>query len=74
MAKVGAEATYEEFLKGEDGTIRLEMDSNGRLTGKEETVESKMGDSVVLTIDYNLQQKAEEVLEKYIKKIWRMLK
>ena len=45
------------------------MDSKGRITGSEEVQESKMGDSVVLTIDLDLQRKAEEVLEKYINKI-----
>lgn len=69
IGKSGIEATFEELLRGEDGRMKLEMDSDGRVTSKEEIVESKMGDSVVLTIDYDLQKKAEEVLEKYINKI-----
>ncbi len=69
IGKSGIEATFEEFLKGTDGIERLEMDSEGRLTGKEETKESKMGNNVILTIDLDLQKKAEEVLEKYINKI-----
>lgn len=69
IGKSGIEATFEEFLRGEDGKSRLEMDSKGRITGSEEVLESKMGDSVVLTIDLDLQKKSEEVLEKYIKQI-----
>ena len=69
IGKSGVESTFEEFLRGEDGKSRLEMDSKGRITGSEEVLESKMGDSIVLTIDLDLQRKAEEVLEKYIQKI-----
>lgn len=69
VGKSGIEATFEDFLRGKDGVLRLEMDSEGRVTDKEETVESEMGSSVILTIDLDLQTKAEEVLEKYIKKI-----
>lgn len=69
IGKAGIEATLEEYLRGKDGIVRLEMDSDGRVTSKEEVEESKMGDSVVLTIDLDLQKKAEEVLAKYIEKI-----
>ena len=69
IGKGGIEATFEEFLRGEDGKSRLEMDSKGRITEEETVKESKMGDSVVLTIDLDLQKKAEEVLEKYINQI-----
>ncbi len=69
IGKAGIEATLEDYLRGEDGVTRLEMDSDGRVTSKEEVEASKMGDSVVLTIDLDLQTKAEEVLAKYIEKI-----
>ena len=69
IGKSGIESSLEEQLKGTDGYARLEMDSDGQLTNKEETIESKMGNSVVLTIDLDLQTKAEEVLEKYVKNI-----
>lgn len=69
IGKSGVESTFEEFLKGQNGKSRLEMDSKGRITGNEEVKESRMGDSIVLTIDLDLQKKAEEVLEKYILKI-----
>lgn len=69
IGKTGIEATFEEFLRGTDGQKRIEMSSDGLITDGTETTESVMGDSVVLTIDIDLQTKAEEVLEKYINKI-----
>lgn len=69
IGKAGIEATMEDYLRGIDGRMRLETDSEGRVTSKEAIIESVMGDSVILTIDLDLQKKAEEVLEKYIDKI-----
>ena len=69
IGKTGIEATFEEVLRGTNGTKRIEMNSNGIIVGETETNESVMGNSVVLTIDMDLQAKAEEVLEKYVKKV-----
>ncbi len=69
IGKTGIEATFEEFLRGTNGQKRVEMSSDGLITDETETTESVMGDSIVLTIDIDLQTKAEEVLEKYINKI-----
>ena len=69
IGKTGIEATFEDFLRGTNGVKRIEMDSNGIIVSETETSESEMGNSVVLTIDMDLQTKAEEVLEKYINKI-----
>ena len=69
IGKTGIEATFEEFLRGDNGIKRVEMDSNGVISDEIETTESTMGDSIVLTIDMDLQAKAEEVLEKYVKRI-----
>lgn len=66
IGKTGIEATFEEFLRGTDGVKRIEMNSNGVIVNETETTESSMGNSVVLTIDMDLQTKAEEVLKKYI--------
>lgn len=69
IGKTGIEATFEEFLRGTNGRKRIEMNSNGVIVGETETIESVMGNSVVLTLDMDLQAKSEEVLEKYIKEI-----
>jgi len=69
IGKSGIESMFEEFLRGENGSKRLEMDSNGRISNEEEIDESAMGNSVVLTIDLDLQTKTEEVLADIIQKI-----
>lgn len=69
VGKSGIESSFEEYLRGTNGSKRLEMDSSGRISNEEEIEESAMGNSVVLTIDLDLQTKTEEVLEDIIKKI-----
>lgn len=69
IGKSGIESTFEEYLRGTNGSKRLEMDSNGRISNEEEIEQSSMGDSVVLTIDLDLQTKTEEVLEDIIMQI-----
>lgn len=69
IGKSGLEASFEEYLRGKNGAKRLEMDSYGRVSTEEEIEESVMGNSLVTTIDLDLQTKTEEVLETYIKKI-----
>lgn len=69
IGKSGIESSFEEFLRGTNGSKRLEMDSYGRISNEEEIEESAMGNSIVLTIDLDLQTKTEEVLEDIIKKI-----
>mgnify|MGYP003292470207 CR=1 FL=1 len=69
IGKSGIESTFEEYLRGKNGSKRLEMDAYGRISNEEELDESMMGNSVVLTIDLDLQTKTEEVLADIIKKI-----
>lgn len=69
VGKSGIESSFEEYLRGTNGSKRLEMDSYGRISNEEEIEESSMGNSIVLTIDLDLQTKTEEVLEDIIKKI-----
>ena len=69
IGKSGIESSFEEYLRGKNGIKRLEMDSYGRISNEEEIEKSKMGNSVVLTIDLDLQVKTEEVLEDIVLKI-----
>lgn len=69
IGKSGIEYAFESFLRGRNGSKRLEMDSYGRIAEEEEIEESSMGDSIVLTIDLDLQTMTEQVLEEIIKKI-----
>ncbi len=69
IGKSGIEYSFEDYLRGVNGSKRLEMDSYGRVVEEEEIQESVMGNSVVLTIDLDLQAVTEQVLEENIKKI-----
>lgn len=69
IGKTGIEATFEKYLRGTNGSKRLEMDSYGRISNEEEITESSMGNSIVLTLDLDLQAMTETVLENMIKKI-----
>lgn len=66
IGKSGIESSFEEYLRGTNGTKRLEMDSYGRISNEEEINQSSMGNSIVLTLDLDLQTKTEEVLEDII--------
>ena len=66
VGKSGIESSFEKYLKGKNGTKRLEMDSNGIINYEEEIEESKMGDNIILTIDIELQQYTEKTLKDII--------
>ncbi len=69
VGKQGAEKAFEQYLKGTDGTNSIERKIE---EGKSEIVYSQdpvPGNTVILTIDLDLQKAAEEALEKHIKRI-----
>ncbi len=69
LGKQGAEKAFESYLRGTDGTNSIERKIR---EGETELVYSRApvpGNSVLLTIDRDLQQAAEESLERNIKKI-----
>ena len=59
IGKSGIESSFEEYLRGTNGTKRLEMDSYGRISNEEEIEQSSMGNSIVLTLDLDLKTKTE---------------
>ena len=74
LGKQGAEKAFEKYLKGTDGANSLERKIKD---GKSEIVYSRdpiPGNSVVLTLDLDLQRAAEKSLEENIKKIARSSK
>lgn len=69
LGKQGAEKAFESYLKGTDGVNSLERKVKD---GKSELVygkEAVPGNTVVLTLDLDLQRAAEESLKKHIKRI-----
>ena len=67
IGKSGIEKSFEKYLKGQDGEIKVETDTMGNVTNESVLKESVAGNSITLTIDYRLQKVAEESLESCIK-------
>ncbi len=66
IGKTGIEQKFEEALRGTDGYQKVIVDSRGRTIEVLERVDPIPGQTVYLTIDLNLQIKAEEVLEQVL--------
>jgi penicillin-binding protein 2 len=62
LGKDGVERTYDSFLRGTDGWKTVEVDAAGRPKKFLEDVAPKPGNNLVLTIDLELQQAAEEAI------------
>jgi penicillin-binding protein 2 len=58
--KSGIEKSWENFLHGIDGGRQIEVDARGRFLRTVEETNSNVGNSVVLTIDLQLQKVAEQ--------------
>jgi len=59
----GVELTYEVKLRGIPGFVRYEVDAVGRIKRVLERVEPQPGNDVQLSIDFRMQQFAEQALE-----------
>jgi len=62
IGQEGVEAIYDEYLRGRDGYRRVVVDSRGHIQAVLEEVPPQPGQDMVLTIDLDLQRKAEEQL------------
>jgi penicillin-binding protein 2 len=62
VGKQGVEETYDELLRGEDGSKDVIVDSHGREMGVLGTQHAKPGQDLKLTIDIDLQREAEVAL------------
>ncbi len=62
IGKEGLEATYDQFLRGRDGSRTVMVDSLGRIRDVVDVVEPIPGQDLVTTIDLDLQLAAEEQL------------
>lgn len=62
IGKEGLEDTYDEFLRGRDGSRTVMVDSLGRIRDVVETVQPTPGQDLITTIDLDLQLAAEEQL------------
>ncbi|SNW02485.1 penicillin-binding protein 3 [Staphylococcus muscae] len=60
------EFQYESILRGKKKEMRYTTDKSGGIIDSEVINEGSRGDDLILTIDMELQKKAEEYLEKHI--------
>jgi penicillin-binding protein 2 len=63
VGKFGVERSFENFLRGEPGGRQVEVNANGQIMRVLQTVSPKPGRNVHLTLDLELQQRCEELLE-----------
>lgn len=63
LGKAGVEQRYDQILRGSDGRRFRTVDARGRRVGEEdELVPPEQGRNLVLTIDHDLQQLAQDAL------------
>ena len=65
VGQAGAEAAFEEYLHGNDGTVRVTSTASGVVTNTVYTKDTEPGNHVYLTIDIGLQEAAENALSSY---------
>jgi penicillin-binding protein 2 len=63
VGKFGVEKTFENVLRGKRGGRQVEVNANGQIVRILETVPAEPGQNVYLTLDRDLQLKAESLLE-----------
>ncbi len=63
IGKFGIEKSWEQQLRGNGGGQQIEVDASGQRLGVLGEKEATTGESLVLTIDAELQQKAEAALK-----------
>lgn len=62
IGKMGLEKIFEKELRGRDGGIRMEVDAQGRIKRRLETLDWEAGSNIHLTLDVNAQRAADEGL------------
>ena len=63
VGRTGVEKEYDPFLVGVDGKLTEVVDSVGRSRGEVGRVDPSPGQNIRLTLDFDLQQKATQLLE-----------
>lgn len=72
IGKFGIEAAMEDYLRGEAGEKTIISDADGNIVGEEETVKSKPGDTIYLTINSRIQEVAAYTIGKNIREAQRL--
>lgn len=61
--KTGIEYVLEKYLRGKDGTKQIDMSVDGTVEGEYVQEEAISGDTLVLTIDSEMQKKMEDIIK-----------
>ncbi len=69
VGKSGCEAAFEEILRGVDGKMQIELDSEGNVVSETMLEEPVAGKNVYLTIDIDLQIAAEDGLAENVQQV-----
>ncbi|MFA5576212.1 MAG: penicillin-binding transpeptidase domain-containing protein [Tissierellaceae bacterium] len=69
IGKTGIEESFEDFLKGENGVKRVEVDVLGNTTNVLDEKKPVSGNNVYLSLDLNLQNYAQDVLKETLAKL-----
>ena len=69
IGKMGIEYVLEKYLRGEKGLKQIEMSAQGTIEGEYIEEEAISGDTVVLTIDAELQEEMETIIENNVKQL-----
>ena len=67
--KEGIEKSYDQILKENPGKILIERDAKGKILSRKIVELPKPGKSLVLWLDFDLQKKIKEEMEKKIKEV-----
>lgn len=63
VGKAGLEKQYNDYLTGQDGKLVEMVDSLGHSKGEVNRIEPRKGKDLILSIDFDLQKRAEELLQ-----------
>lgn len=69
IGKEGVEKVYDLELKGSDGILKIEQNNKGKIISQDTLKDAVSGNDVILTIDLNLQKRAEQALDSMVKYI-----
>lgn len=69
IGKMGIEYVLEKYLRGKKGIKQIDMSVDGTIEGEYVEEEAVSGKSVVLTIDAELQEKMENIIEDTVKQL-----
>lgn len=63
IGKEGVEKVFDLDLKGKDGVLKIEQNNKGKIVSYDTLIDAVSGNDIILTIDLNLQKRAEKALD-----------